>query len=129
MNTLRKNAVVPINSFLDTLIRCAHSGQILCFPVPSVDLSVTSFELGEDLKVGMSTSFKLTAHIRLSQMELPASDWPHFDYKLYVSKDKKLDADFDYEIPYRFVRRFNYLLICNGSRLNHCNSFFAQYFP
>ena len=65
---------------------------------------MTAFELGEDLKVGMSTSFKLTAHVRLSQMKLRASDWPHFDYKLYVSKDKKLDADFDYEIPYRFVR-------------------------
>ena len=77
---------------------------MLCFPVPSVDLSVTTFDLSDDLKVGRSTSFKLTAHVRLFQMELPASDWAHFDYKLYVSKDKKLDADLDYEIPYRFVR-------------------------
>jgi len=65
---------------------------------------VVSFELSDDVKVGMSTSFKLTAQVRLFRMQLPASDWPHFDYKLYVSKDKKLDADFDYEIPYRFVR-------------------------
>ena len=64
------------------------------------DLSALSFVVPNDLKLGGYNPIELDVGLVIDE-PWPASDWPHFQISIYISVDKELDPDKDYNVQYR----------------------------
>ncbi len=79
-----------------------HTDKTL-FTAHTVDIEATTLTLlDNELRVNHAHPFEMFGTMQPTGLSFPQSDWPHFFFALYLSRDQKLDAD-DVRIAYELT--------------------------